>query len=286
MAKKLYEEEKIRAIAERIKKFSGDDTPMTTAQMPDGVSLVRMASFASGYDEGQVYVKTNEARTANDIIGTPSTQTELEISVKAGYYAADTNKYFDVSFSYNEGYDEGKSDGYEEGYGDGYTDGEASGGGGGDYDEGWQEGYDCGYDDGYQDGWGDGYDEGKNETQNELYPLIEQAQSNDIVMPADTSYYYYPKEIYGSSGNGLTFDDMTEIEKSSISSNPFTVSISNYSSLYLMAYVYARDSANNNTFYANVIVPPNGDNSQEFISLSEPEWTYAIDYVRYSRDEL
>ena len=279
MAKKLYEEEKIRAIAERIKKFSGDDTPMTTAQMPDGVSLVRMASFASGFDEGKVHVKTNEARTADDIIGTPSTQTELEISVKAGYYAADTNKYFDVSFSYNEGYDEGKSDGYGDGYDDGYDAGYEAGaasGGGGDYDEVWQDGYDEGYAEGFADG--------ESDTEHRLITLIEQAQAEQVVRMSSTQYFF-PTNTFGNYG-GPTFDDMTDIQNSSISSNPLTISIDNYSGYYAHYCIRATNMINDDDLSKELILPPNVNSSVLFTSSGgEYDWNWYIQGVRYMKYE-
>ena len=52
MAKKVYEEEKIRAIAEKIREHTGEETSYTTDEMPSGVDDVHEAGYNKGYNKG------------------------------------------------------------------------------------------------------------------------------------------------------------------------------------------------------------------------------------------
>lgn len=262
MAKKLYEEEKIRAIAERIRLHTGEDNLMTTAQMPEGVNSVYMVGNADGYDtgyfDGEDSVKTNEARTADNISGEEALRDVIEITVDAGYYTADTKKQLDVSFAYYYG-----------------------------WDDGWNEASNFGgYAEGFDDGYAEGYADGESETEFSLITLIEQAQSSTFVRNPYNSNYYFPTEVYGAYG-GSTFEDMAEIEYSSLSSNPLTISVGNYTSFYLSALITAHDKANQEQILGEMVVPPNGTNSIDFVSnASSPcDWEYTIDGVRYMEYE-
>lgn len=113
MAKKLYEEEKIRAIAEELKWLSRDDTPITTAQMPEAVHTVYNNAHYEGHVAGVHSVVVNQARTAADISSTLTSPIEARVIVSAGYYATDTNKDIDISDAYDTGYDEGYSEGID-----------------------------------------------------------------------------------------------------------------------------------------------------------------------------
>lgn len=77
MAKKLYEESRIAAIAEKIREKTGTDETYTTAEMPSGVEAVYEAGAASGggnteaaYNEG--YADGQQAE--HDYIWTPVEQ--------------------------------------------------------------------------------------------------------------------------------------------------------------------------------------------------------------------
>lgn len=52
MAKKLYEEENIRAIANRIREATGGNETYTTAEMPEGIAKVYLAGLEEGSSAG------------------------------------------------------------------------------------------------------------------------------------------------------------------------------------------------------------------------------------------
>lgn len=165
MAKKLYEERKIEAIADKIRYLVPNlyKAQFDTAEMPDGIERVyeegktkgRTEGYNSGYGtgysegftrgnktgydkgyeegyseanlnntggyddghhagyqkglaEGIEKVKTEEARTANDI-----TQQDDIIMVPSGYYAEDTNMEISTDQYYDQGYDAGYKAGVE-----------------------------------------------------------------------------------------------------------------------------------------------------------------------------
>lgn len=260
MAKKLYEEEKIRAIAERIRLHTGEDNLMTTAQMPEGVNSVYMVGNADGYDtgyfDGEDSVKTNEARTADNISGEEALRDTIEITVDAGYYATDTKKQLDVSFAYYYGWDDGWNEGANSG--------------------GWQDGYDEGYAEGFADG--------ESDTEHRLITLIEQAQAEQVVRMSSTQYFF-PTNTFGNHG-GPTFDDMTDIQNSSISSNPLTISIDNYSGYYAHYCIRATNMINDDDLSKDLILPPNANGSVLFTSSGEKyDWNWYIQGVRYMKYE-
>lgn len=163
MAKLLYEEERIKNIADKIKQF----VPylridrFTTKEMADGVEHVHEAGKArgraEGYDDGRSEgynigytngcekgysdghdkgyqsgladgtkaVKEGESRSESDIIIDGDSFT-----VPSGYYALTAEKHINIDPFYDAGYIDGyvrgkaESSTYEDGYRDGLTDGE------------------------------------------------------------------------------------------------------------------------------------------------------------------
>ena len=120
--------------------------------------------------------------------------------------------------------------------------------------------------------------------------LIDQAQSPQVYVhnASQDNQYVYPTEIYGQSVDyDLNFDNFIEIEESSPSSNPFTISALNYTQLYAYLLLYVSDEANYEEFLQWLEVPPYGDNSVDFVShINEGnpcEWIYEIRGVRFTK---
>lgn len=93
MANKLYEENSIIAIAEKIRQFSFNKSKtFTVSQMPDGIESACQDNYEKGQDSGFIAgelsgaekVKTEEARTVQDSI---YDYDSLTITVPKGYYA-------------------------------------------------------------------------------------------------------------------------------------------------------------------------------------------------------
>lgn len=130
MANKLYEENSIADIAEKIRLFSNNKSKTyTVSQMANGVEGACQDQYEngrdSGFDAGREYVKTTEARTASDVYTPVEVDARsVEVTVTQGYYATEVVKNVDVQDVYDAGHTEGYTEGYEEGL--------AAGGGGGD----------------------------------------------------------------------------------------------------------------------------------------------------------
>lgn len=148
------------------------------------------------------------------------------------------------------------------------------------------------YDEGYNDGYTQGYDDGASGGgSGELHHLLlEQIQSQEIVY-ISKYMYCYPVNIYGKSIDyDMTFDDYVDREYSSISSNPLTYSVDNYTDFYLYLYIRATDTGNDEGMLAEIIVPPNWNNSADFVSqvgMGNPvEWKIEIIGARFAVDEI
>lgn len=120
--------------------------------------------------------------------------------------------------------------------------------------------------------------------------ILDQTQSPTVtVINAGLEHQYgYPVGIYGQRNDyEYTFDDYIEMEKSSTSSNPFTISAMNYTQLYAYLLLYVSDEANYEEFLQWLEVPPYGDNSVDFVShINEGnpcEWIYEIRGVRFTK---
>lgn len=157
-----------------------------------------------------------------------------------------------------------------------------------EYEDGYYDGWNLGWD----EGWRVGYDEGSNEGGGgELHHLLyEQLHSQEVIYLSKYQFCY-PFSIYGSSINGdMTFDDYVDREYSSLSSNPLTYSVDNYTDFYLYIYIRARDENNEEVYLAELAVPPNWNNSVDFIShLSQGwpvEWQVEVIGARFVIDEI
>jgi len=58
MAKKVYEEKKIKAIADKIREKTGENATYKTSQMPDGIENVFTAGQNSMIDESKIIKAT------------------------------------------------------------------------------------------------------------------------------------------------------------------------------------------------------------------------------------
>lgn len=150
MAKKVYDEEKIRAVADKIRELTEEETKYTTAEMPGGIDEVYSKGYNSGFSDGvatqpapSIYVSSdglitatagNKSATkqlptqgANTITPSTSTKTAVasgryttgEVTVKgdSNLVAANIKKgvtIFGVAGTLDGG-----------GYDDGYSDGQA-----------------------------------------------------------------------------------------------------------------------------------------------------------------
>lgn len=115
--------------------------------------------------------------------------------------------------------------------------------------------------------------------------FMEQAQSPSVVYMSVYHYCYTPN-IFGQYG-GRTVDEMLEMEYSSPSSNPLTISVSNYTDLYAYYTVRATDIANDEPHLFEIEVPPQGNNSIDAVShfpMGNPcEWYVEVQGVRFTR---
>lgn len=158
MAKKLYEESNIARIANQIRRVTGQYSKrFTVPRMSDAVQDVydigyengelkgSNEGYAAGLVDGAEKVKTEEARTSDDImLSSDVASFTASVTIPSGYYAEDVTKTRDLETEfYDPAFDEGFSEGYSMGYDDGKNDG---------YDIGYSEGYDEGYNEGYSDG--------------------------------------------------------------------------------------------------------------------------------------
>jgi hypothetical protein len=145
---------------------------------------------------------------------------------------------------------------------------------------------------GYELGWHDGFDEGSSQGGGgELHHLLyEQIQSENVVR-INANMYCYDVNIFGSSIDyESTFDDYVDREYSSLSSNPLTISVDNYTNLYLYLYLRVKDKGNDEQYITTVIVPPQGNNSVDItshLSMNErTEWQTEIIGARFSINEI
>lgn len=118
MAKKVYEETRIAAIAEKIREMSGAETLYSTSTMPDGIEEVSKVSFLAGMSEHNEDIEKNredidnltisvngiiESKGVANGIATldnsghiPSTQLPSYVdSVAEGYVSADRTKFYE-----------------------------------------------------------------------------------------------------------------------------------------------------------------------------------------------
>ena len=214
MAKKLYEEEKIRAIAEKIREKTGGTKTYTTEQMPDGIEAVRIAGYQQGYN-----------------------------------------------FGYDEGYEDCKAEG--------------GGGSGGNY--------------------ADGYNDGKVDTQLAYAPLADQiAALEDTInvwnyVQFDQSvpnpcHVFLPSTYGQNSYDSLTFSQLIDYFDSSLSSNPLTIIVGNFSSmLYADVYFWILDNACGEEWGSVITVPPNSINSKDYDCSSSQgyDWEYRLLGVKF-----
>ena len=125
----------------------------------------------------------------------------------------------------------------------------------------------------------------------ELHHLLyEQIQSNSVIT-VENDKFCYPVNIFGSSIDyNSTFDDYVYREHSSASSNPLTYSVDNNTDLYLYLYVRATDAANEESYVKEIKVAPWWSNSVDFISkitFSRPcDWYMEIIGARFAVNEL
>lgn len=115
--------------------------------------------------------------------------------------------------------------------------------------------------------------------------FMEQAQSPSVVYMS-RYHYCYTLDIFGQYG-GRTVDEMLEMEYSSPSSNPLTISVSNYTDLYAYYTVKATDIANDEPHLFEIEVPPQGNNSVDAVAhfpMGNPcEWYVEVQGVRFTR---
>ena len=151
MANKLYEEESIRDIANKIRLVTNQYSKrFTVARMANAIQDVfdigyergELIGANNGYAEGLVdgagKVKTDEARTEDDI-GLSVSEISVGITIPSGYYADTIEKVLDVQNGdldpiTDAAYDEGLEVGYQNGYNDGIN----AGGGGGSPSTVWE----------------------------------------------------------------------------------------------------------------------------------------------------
>lgn len=125
MAKKVYEETRIAAIAEKIREMTGTETRYNTSTMPEGIEEVGLVSFLAGMSEHNEAIEKNSediarldeevGKISDDILGVinskgvangiatlddsghiPSTQLPAYVdSVVEGYINADRTKFYE-----------------------------------------------------------------------------------------------------------------------------------------------------------------------------------------------
>lgn len=127
MAKKLYEEENIRRIANSIRnnapRLAGQST-FLLEEMPSGIDDVYMEGYENGYN----YI-TQNPHTSEDVkINLDVPNASVVVTAPSGYYADNISKEADALPIYQAGADRGYQLGYEDGL-------RAGGGGGGSLDD-------------------------------------------------------------------------------------------------------------------------------------------------------
>lgn len=120
--------------------------------------------------------------------------------------------------------------------------------------------------------------------------ILDQTQSPTVTIQNANldNHYFFPVGIYGQRNDyDYTFDDYIEMEESSPSSNPFTLSAMNHTQLYAYIFVYVSDEANAEDFAQIIEVPPYGDNSLDFgshLTQGNPcKWGWRIRGARFTR---
>ena len=252
MANKLYEENSIRAIADRLRRFAPYST-YTVSQMADGVEGACQAQYESGRDagfaEGELSgvnkVKTEEARTGADVVTIVEVPNRnVEVSVTGGYYANETVVNVDVQPVYYAGYNLGYDDGHSDGYDDGFAAGVESGGGGG------------------------------------TDPLLEEMLIATDVNYDDEGNQFY--SVYKWIGAYHT----------NFSSVPFTLNVmNNHPTLYMHVYItvygafYSEDEgAYNDERFGNYTLTIGPDQEENSIEVDAFVYDYYIEGVRWSED--
>lgn len=205
MAKKMYEEANIAAIASEIRKLTQSEETYKASEMPYGVQEVSNTAWSMGYDAG----------------------------------------YWDGESVARSAYESGYSDGFSDGYWEGYAEGEANGGSSQEsYDQGYQEGYDKGFSEGhdqgynegsaevgsaYSAGYSEGYDMG---SQEKLYALWETLQlggertdySNGFVGPWWDDNTFQPHYDFIVRGTGYRVFGQSRITKINVAVDVRTAS--------------------------------------------------------------
>lgn len=100
MARKVYDEEKIRAIAEKIRECAGTKETFTTEEMPSGVDKVYNAGVEAGKSQGGgkptlygTYVLKEPINREEDLIDRTIEETFTDKGVYAYFYADETKDY-------------------------------------------------------------------------------------------------------------------------------------------------------------------------------------------------
>lgn len=256
MANKLYEENSIRAIADRLRRFAPYST-YTVSQMADGVEGACQAQYEmgrdSGFAEGELSgvnkVKTEEARTGADVVTIVEVPNRnVEVSVTGGYYANETVVNVDVQPVYYDGYNLGYDDGHSDGYDDGFAAGVESGGGGGG---------------------------GESSDVDEMIFLGEDRHDEYMQWGDETPFYSLYKWV--------------NYDISTLSSSPVIVTaINNHETKYMHLYIYAYTTNDDEELYETLVIPPsneeNGWWSTNSLEIEYPCYDVRIWGIRWSDD--
>ena len=227
MAKKLYEEENIRYIAETIRDMTGESRTYTTAEMAGGVETVHAIAYETGLKDGAESITVGQLNTIDDI-RVDVDESSVNINVPSGYYAEEIMLSPNVDPIYDKGYDDGL----------------AIGGGGSTLEQDVLIDQSIGipliidlneYSNWYVDYW-----------------------ESQFAFPADTD------EVFGQYGR--FFVDLVEYELSDPYSNPVTVTFYNYTNLSARVAYSISDNAVQEYWYWGVVIPPNESVSQTFES--------------------
>ena len=117
--------------------------------------------------------------------------------------------------------------------------------------------------------------------------FMEQVQSPNVCFFSSGTGYCFFLSVFGEYG-GRTIDEMIEIEYSSPSSNPLTISLINYTDMYAHYWVKATDVANDDQgSIIHIEALPQGDNSIDVgshIQLGNPcEWKIEVQGARFAK---